>query len=352
MKRPPKNGEQQTTIINTLLVDGNALFKTGLFGAKNVYNNQGQHIGGLYQFLTVVRKLLNENLYHRVFVFWDGDYSGLLRYKIYEPYKSDRGKDFVNGTKPKEESEVNQRLMVMQYLEELFIRQLMHPTIESDDFIAYFCLTRKENEKVTICTNDRDMAQLINEDVRVYFCDLKAYVDLDNYNLFFKHHKDNSMLIKMIAGDDSDSIKGVKGVKEPTLLTIFPELTERKVELEEIIERAKDLQQKRLDSKLKPLKNLHNIINSITDGPQGEKLYEINKKLVDLSTPLLTEDGIDMLNELVEQPLNPDGRSVKNAYVYMKRDGIDLLLGEARLTEYFVPFKKLIARETRESLLD
>ena len=37
-KRPPRNGEIVEKIQNTLLVDGNALFKTGFFGAKNQYN--------------------------------------------------------------------------------------------------------------------------------------------------------------------------------------------------------------------------------------------------------------------------------------------------------------------------
>jgi 5'-3' exonuclease len=54
----------------------------------------------------------------------------------------------------------------------MYIRQLKHEIIEGDDFIAYYCLT-KENEKITICTNDTDMAQLINEDVKIYYLHLK-----------------------------------------------------------------------------------------------------------------------------------------------------------------------------------
>ena len=37
-KRPPKNGEIREEIQNTLLVDGNALFKRGFSGAKGLYN--------------------------------------------------------------------------------------------------------------------------------------------------------------------------------------------------------------------------------------------------------------------------------------------------------------------------
>ena len=118
-KRPPKNGEKIQKIQNTLLVDGNALFKTGFFGAKNLYNQKGTHIGGLYQFLTTLRMLVDNEMYHRVYVFWDGNFSGKLRYDIYEPYKSDRGKDYVNGTQPIDEDELKQRRRVWDYMNEL-----------------------------------------------------------------------------------------------------------------------------------------------------------------------------------------------------------------------------------------
>ena len=82
---PPKDGSR-VKVLNTLLVDGNALFKTGYFGAKSEYNRQGEHVGGVYQFITVLRKLLNEDLYHQVYVFWDGKLSGKLRWEIYKEY--------------------------------------------------------------------------------------------------------------------------------------------------------------------------------------------------------------------------------------------------------------------------
>jgi 5'-3' exonuclease len=347
-KRPPKNGER-IKIINTLLVDGNALFKVGFFGAKNEYNHRGEHIGGLYQFITVVRKLLNENLYHRVYVFWDGPFSGKLRYNIYPPYKSGRGKDYINGTTTIDESEFKQKIKVQSYLEEFFIRQLQHEFVESDDFIGYYCLNKKENERITICTNDRDMCQLISEDVRIYFCDLKNYVDITNYSLYFCHHYENAALIKTIIGDYSDTIKGIKGVKQDTLLTLFPELKEKKVSLSELIEKAKEIQQERIESKKKPLKTLSNIINCITDGVQGEKIYEINYALVDLKNPMITEEATQQLNDLIEGELNPTNRGIKNVITKIKIDGLENNIGSNRYSEYLLPFKLLIEREIKNN---
>jgi len=343
-RRPPKSGTRQA-LSHTLLIDGNSLFKTGYHGAKNEFNRKGEHIGGLYQFITVLRKLLTENLYHRVFVFWDGKLSGKLRYDVYPEYKSGRNKDYVNGTVPEDASEIVQRYKVQEYLEELFIRQIEDDVVESDDFIAYFCLIRAKSEKVTICTNDRDLAQLINDDVRIYFSDLKTYVTGENYNEFFKHHSENALLVKMISGDNSDSIKGIKGVKETTLLKYFPEIADRPVTLEEIINKAKQLQNKRVEEKKKPLKVLDNLINGITDGSQGEKVYEVNKSIMDLKRPLLTESGLNELEDLISSNLDPEDRGIKNAYTKMKRDGIDILIGEQRFSDYLMPFKKLMDRE-------
>lgn len=344
-KRPPRNGDTVQKIQNTLLVDGNALFKRAFAGAKDEYNSKGEHIGGVYQFLTLLRKLLTEDLYHRVYVFWDGNFSGKLRYDIYEPYKSGRGKDYKNGTQPVDEEELKQRKLIWEYLNELYVRQLKDEVIEGDDFIAYYCLTKKPNEKVTICTNDRDMAQLISEDVRIYFLDLKNYVDNSNFISYFCYKLENAALIKTMIGDNSDTIKGIKGLGVKTLLTLFPELTERELSINEIISIAKEKQEERLKNKQKPLAVLGNIINSVTEGVQGKRIYEINDKLVNLKRPMLTEDGIRELEQLIDGTLDSSGRDIKKVLMYMERDGLDKSIGEVRYPEYLIPFKKLIERE-------
>ncbi len=344
-KRPPRYGETQVKIKNTLLVDGNALFKVGYFGAKDEYNQNGQHIGGIYSFLTILRKILTEDLYHSVYVFWDGNFSGKLRYEIYEPYKSGRGKDFINGTKPDDINELNQRKIVWEYLSEMYIRQLKDEVVESDDFIAYYCLTRSENEKITIVSNDRDYLQLVSEDIKFYILDMKIYLDNTNFSSYFSFHKDNSLLIKTMVGDTSDTIKGIKGLGETSLLANFPEIKERKVNLNEVIQLAKIKQEERIGKKQKPLKILDNIVNGITDGVQKNKIYEINHRLVNLKEPMITLNAINNLEDLKNTTLDNTGRDLKNVLKMMKRDGIDKALGEYRYSEFLIPFKKLIDRE-------
>ena len=363
-RKPPRNGTKKQ-ILNTLLVDGNALFKTGFNGASGVYNRDAVHVGGIYQFITVLRKLLSENLYHQVYVFWDGTFSGKLRYNFYPDYKSDRGKDFINGTHPVDESEVYQKNRISKYLEELFIRQIKDEIVESDDYIAYYCKTKKAHEAITICTNDRDMAQLINRGIRIYFCDpqIKNYVTVANFDNYFKYHRENAALVKSMVGDNSDSIRGIKRLGEPTLLKNFPELTERKVTLEEILIKADKMQNERLEAKKKPLAVLTNIIQGITttkpdengvseDRVLGMEFYETTWKLVNLSEPLMTETALERLDAYLDAPLNPEGRGIKNAYNLIKEDGIGHLIGESRFDDYLVPFKKIMERELKKITIE
>jgi 5'-3' exonuclease len=191
------------------------------------------------------------------------------------------------------------------------------------------------------------MSQLIDDDVRIYFCDksIKNYVDKTNFSSYFCYSYQNAALVKTIIGDDSDSIKGIKGLKEKTLTNLFPVLKERKLTLNDIIDEAKKQQETRLSSKQKPLKVLDNIINSITDGVQGTRIYEINELLVNLKKPMLTEDGISDLEQLINGTLDASGRDLKNVLMYMERDGLDKTIGDIRYPEYLIPFKKLIERE-------
>ena len=342
-KLPPKKGKRIDRI-NTLLIDGNALFKRGYHGSHDAYNREGQHIGGIYQFITILKKLLSEDVYHRVYVFWDGEFSGKLRYEIYKDYKSDRGKNYETGTKPDDMDEKLQQYMVKEYLYHLSIRQIEDDVVEADDYIAFYCKNKAEYEDITICTSDRDICQLVNDNIKIYLCDKKIYLTKSNYKEYFLHHHTNIALIKTITGDNSDSIKGIKGVKETTLIKHFPQIVEREVKLAEILIDAQKIQEDRILKKQKPLKALDNILNSVTDGIQGVKLYEINDELVNLTKPKMTEKSIKHFYDVIETPLSDD-RGIMNVYKMVKRDSLDDLIKEYYMSDYFLPFKKLIDRE-------
>ena len=78
--------------------------------------------------------------------FWDGNFSGRLRYEIYKDYKSNREKDFYNETPPSELEFILQKERVISYCEELFIRQYRDDIVEADDSIAYYVKNSRDEK--------------------------------------------------------------------------------------------------------------------------------------------------------------------------------------------------------------
>jgi 5'-3' exonuclease len=305
-------------------------------GAKNVYHKD-KHIGGIFAFYSTLRKLIVEHKIDKVVITWDGERGGTLRLDYYPEYKENRPRYFDK------DYEI-QKLRVKQYAEDLFIRQYEHPDVESDDLIAFYCLNKKKSEDVMIYTNDRDMCQLINTEVTIFLADKKMEVGVGNYKWFFEHNYEKAGLIKIIEGCSSDNIKGVDGVTENTLLGYFPELKERKMTLDEIIDGSKKIQEERGN---KPLKVIDNIINGKSRGVHRGPMYEINKKIIDLNNPLLTEEATEAIENLINLPLDPSGREHKNVLKMMIEDGVMYALpgGENGYLNFMEPFVRLSKKE-------
>mgnify|MGYP003624377481 FL=1 len=333
---------RKKTYTHTLLVDGDSLLKTAYFGAKDLYYKD-THIGGIFQFLTMLRKVIKEYRFDRVYVFWDGRFSGRLRYDIYNEYKSNRDKDFYNETPPADPDLYIQKERVMSYCEELFIRQYKDEIVEADDSIAYYVTKLKEDEKVVIISNDRDLCQLIDDRVGVYVINLRTIVTKDNYLRHFDHHPTNLKLIKMISGDVSDNIKGIQGVSEKTLKKYFPEIVEKTLTLENIISKIETIQTERKNR----LKTLDNIINKVTVGVQGNDIYDINEKIINLKKPLLTESSKEELDYLFGTTIDPEDRETKNVINMMIEDGVMMALpgGRDGYINFLQPFLRIIKKE-------
>jgi 5'-3' exonuclease len=328
----------------TLIVDGDSLIKTAYHGAKDLYHKE-THIGGIFQFITMVRKMINEYKFDKVYVFWDGQFSGRMRYEIYKDYKSNRDKDFYNDQPPSEIELYLQKERVKFYCEELFIRQYSDDIVEADDLIGYYIKNISEDEKVVIMTNDRDMCQLIGERVGIYLINLKKIITKDNYLDYFNHHYSNLKLIKIISGDTSDNIKGITGISEKTLLKFFPEIKEKTLTLEYIFTKIKDIQKDRKNN----LKSLDNIVNKVTKGIQKERIFEINEKLIDLSKPLLTENTKSDIDYLMSTTIDPEGREIKNVIKMMMEDGLMMAIpgGREGYINFLQPFLSLIKKEKK-----
>jgi 5'-3' exonuclease len=319
----------------TLVVDGNVLMKRSYNGAKHLFY-KGEHIGGLYQFYTTLRKLVVELKINKIVLMWDGERGGTLRLDYYPEYKGNRAKFF-------DESFERQKIRVQTYAEDLYIRQYIHPDCESDDLMAYYALNKKSNEDIIIYTNDRDLCQMITEEVSIYLADKKQLVGIGNYGWYFNHHYTNAGTIKVIEGCKSDFIKGISLVTENTLLEHFPELKERTVTVDEIRERAKEI----LEERGKPLKALQNIVDGVSTGPHRGDFYEVNDKIINLQNPLLPNEVKEEIDSLIELPVDPDGRDYKNVLKMMLDDGVmyNIPGGHDGYVVWMEPFMKLIKKE-------
>ena len=363
--------------ILTVLFDMNSIMKMALVDKR--INPKGIEYGMVFQTLILMKKILKMRKWDFAYGFFDGNLSGQLRYNFYHEYKQNRGKKYdfndehktdydrylddfcrkvIAYSKQKNKKEIikneteeenfdRQRNIIFQCLEELFIRQVMCDKCEGDDLIAYYCKNKKPNEKILIVSGDRDLTQLINDDICVYATQLKRIITKDNSVELLGITHENILIKKIIVGDVSDNIKGIKGVGDTSFLQLFPEATTNKVDLEYIINRSKILNEERIANKQKPLKSLENIINRVTDGCQGEHIYEINRRLIDLSEPLLTKEAEEEMNTIMYAPLDPDGRDYKNLYKIVQENEMTDILSEGKFSTFFSDFNQIIENEKK-----
>ena len=328
-------------MVKTLIVDGNNLLKIGFHGVKDFYNN-GEHIGGTWHFLNTIRKFLEETNFNKVMVFWDSDTNSSQRKLIYPKYKMNR-KSSPNDQE-KTDSFNKQKTRVKQYLEEMFIRQLEVENSEADDLIAYYCQISLDEEK-TIFSSDKDLTQLISEKVLIYSPNLKSYYKFGD-NIKFKdcsipHY--NVMTFKILAGDTSDNIDGISLMGEKTLIKFFPEIIDSEISLTDILTKGELLLKEQQKNVV-----LGNLLSGKTkEGIMGDDFFKINKKLVDLSEPLIDEEGKEMVREYYSESMDPDGRGHRNLIRMMMDDGFFKYLpkGDDSWVNFLKPFLKLSRKE-------
>lgn len=367
--------------IYTLLVDGGSLLRQSF--KDNRVNTRGIHYGGVFQFLLQLRMIMQKKDFNYVYVFFDAHDSGILRYEIYPAYKANRDKDYAehsnlsdymkeyNATiarmqnylyKKKEkpvkeltpeekvtkENFDRERDILCKYFNELYIRWMIDEKTEGDDLISYYVHHKLPNEKIVIMSADEDLTQLISETVCVYNNIKKKFFSNDNFKQLKGYPHENVVLKKVFCGDKSDNIGNVDGVSETRLFELMPEIHDRPVTINEVRERAKEMVEKRIAEKKKPLKWHENIVNGVSRGNYPGDFYEINERIINLDKPLLTPEAETELSEMIHNVQDPEGRSFENLYSFILEDGIDELSDSDRFAFFFEPFKVLIDKEIRE----
>lgn len=380
INKHPELAEKSTY---TLLVDGTFLLR---YSFKDIrVNTDGVHYGGVFQFLLQLKIMLMKKEFDYVYVFFDDEDSGILRYQIYNDYKANRDKNYaekVNDTsdymkaynaklkamqnaiygkskRQKEEKPLSdqeklvkenfarEREILMRYFNELYIRWVFDDETEGDDLIAYYVKNKKPSDKVVIVSADEDLTQLISDTVCIYNPRLKTFVSHKNFKELKGFVYENVVLKKVFCGDSSDNIGNIDGLSENRLYELMPEIKERPVTINEVKERAAQKIQERKDNKKKPLKWHENIVNGVSKRNYDGDFYEINDKIINLSNPLLTDSAKEEMDATMYAPMDPEGRSLSNLYSYILEDNITDLKNSDRFSTFFSHFKPLIDKEIR-----
>ncbi|MBL18875.1 MAG: hypothetical protein CMC82_03470 [Flavobacteriaceae bacterium] len=275
-----------------LLIDGLNLFFRN-FAMLNMVNPDGVHIGGLGGFFRSLGAMIRQTQPDQVYVVFDGAGSASSRKNLIPEYKSGRNLQRITNWEvfeslnDEEDSKIDQMVRVIQYLKTLPVKTLTLDKAEADDIIAYLSSTlpNHQDDKVFIVSSDKDFLQLISQNVIVYRPIEKKYYTEDVMKEKYKMPAQNFILYKTLLGDNSDKIKGVKGLGEKGIFKKFPELTKGVLTFDDIFDICK-----------KKFKD-HVVYARII---QGVEELEKNYKVMDLSNPMLGENDKKYLDKIVE----------------------------------------------------
>ena len=206
------------------------------FAANSAMNENGDHVGGVVGFLKSTGQVARQFHSTRVICVFDGAGGSQRRRRLYEGYKNNRRPmehlnrtyDFKDAAEEKEALKWQLHLLI-DLLEHLPVSVFSLDNIEADDAIAYLAeLTQQRGGKATILSTDKDFLQLVSENCEVYNPIKKKIYDANTVVEEYGIHPNNFLLFRMVEGDKSDNIPGVKGVGQATLLKLFPALRESK----------------------------------------------------------------------------------------------------------------------------
>ena len=242
-----------------------------------------------------------------------------------------------------------ERDILCKYFNELYIRWNIDEVTEGDDQIAYYCLHKKPNEKIYIISADMDLAQLLADDICIYNQKegLKKFITNKNFYENFGYDYRNVLVKKVFTGDSSDNIGNISLLSEDGFFKLMPEAKKREITIEEVKDRAQKLIDERISEKKKPLKLHENIVNGVSNKEYAGDFYEINKKIIDLKHPLLSDKAKKEMDEMMHAPQDPEGRSFKNLSEMIREDNIEELMGDTKFASFFVPFKSFADREIK-----
>ena len=296
----------------TLLLDISYLFKSH-FSTNTATTEDGIPIAGISGVINNIYKFVNRFNSQKVICIFDGKKSRKRRREILESYKGNRDEQ-GNIRTPfdlNENSLKDLEKLQMRVLYELIgmmpVKRLYFEELEADDVIGYITKTffRDKKGRRVIVSEDRDFYQLIDDHTQVYHPRKKLLVGRSNFRDHWDTIPENVIYYRIIEGDSSDNIKGVKGWGTKTIEKFFPEIKKEKIESFEDFDQL-------IESKRGTLLNTKTGAKIIN---QKEVLPD-NFKLMDLTQTMLTPDERLKVRAIIEKKVK---QSLNDFYEFKSR---------------------------------
>ena len=202
-----------------LAVDGNSILNRAYYGIKALTTKNGEFTNGIYGFLSILLRVLDEAEPAAVAVAFDLR-APTFRHKLYDGYKAQR--------KGRPHELASQLEPLKELLGALGFQIVTCEGCEAYDILGSLARSSAETGwDCVIATGDRDSLQLVGPHVSVRLATTKmgqpASTLYDEAAVREKYGVEPAQLVdvKALMGDASDNIPGVAGIGEKTALSLI-----------------------------------------------------------------------------------------------------------------------------------
>ena len=187
-----------------ILVDGSSYLFRAFHGLPPLTNSKGQDTGAIYGVVNMLKSLIKQyNPTHMAVIF---DAKGkTFRDEIYKEYKANR---------PAMPEELRSQIEPLHtIIKAMGLPVIVEPGVEADDVIGTLaCRATEHGIDTLISTGDKDMAQLVNENVTLINTMTNQIMDIEGVNTKFGIPPELVIDFLALKGDKVDNIPGVPGV--------------------------------------------------------------------------------------------------------------------------------------------